>query len=41
MATNYSSYHAFNSNHYTHLKKVATHTTCSWDVENTYDLINP
>jgi hypothetical protein len=41
MATNYSSYHAFNSNHYTHLQKVATPTTCSWDVGNTYDLINP
>jgi hypothetical protein len=41
MATNHSSCHPFNSNHDTHLKKVATLTTYSWDVENTYDLINP
>jgi hypothetical protein len=36
MATSHSSFLAFTSNNDTYLKKVATHTTYSWDVENTY-----
>jgi hypothetical protein len=40
MPTSHSSYHAFNSNSNTQLKKIATLITYLWDVENTHDLID-
>jgi hypothetical protein len=40
MATNHSSSYAFNSIDDKHREKVLTHTTYSWDVENTHDLID-
>jgi hypothetical protein len=38
--TSHSSFHAFNSINDTPQKKVVTHTTHSWDVKNTHDLID-
>jgi hypothetical protein len=40
VVTNHSSSYAFNSIDDKHREKVLTHTTYSWDIENTHDLIN-